>query len=122
MPGLRANPYVERLLVKYFSTMLIVALLFSFLPVGATEIIQRNEKWFDCERSQECAWTTAPCYGPAAVNKKHKKPYERYVENQRTMIKCAAPPSPDYMRKSKDHVVCKEKKCVIDMPEFQRVP
>ena len=108
--------------MRYFSAVVLGMLLFSGLPVGATEIIQKNEEWFDCERSQECAWTTAPCYGPAAVNKKYKKQYERYVENQRTMIKCAEPPSANYLRKSKDHVICKEKRCVIDMPEFQRVP
>jgi hypothetical protein len=108
--------------MKYFSTATLFAFLFSALPVCATEIVQKDEKWFDCEKSQECIWTTAPCYGPSAVNKKYKKKYERYVENQRTMIKCQRPPGESYMNASKDHVVCKNKKCVVDMPEFQRVP
>lgn len=108
--------------MRHLSTAVLFAFLFSALPVCATDVIPMDEKWFDCEKSRECAWTTAPCYGPSAVNRKYKKEYERYVENQRTMIRCQAPPGKSYMNESKRHVVCKEKKCVIDMPEFQRVP
>ena len=99
--------------------MLIAALLFLSLPVGATEIIQLNEEWFSCENSQSCVWISDPCGWPEAVNKKYKEQYERYSLNRGSMIRCAVV-SPSYVRDSKNHVVCKERTCVIDMPEWRR--
>ena len=105
--------------MRYFSAMLIAASLFFSFPVGATEIIQLNETWFSCKNSQSCVWTSAPCGGPEAVNKEYKEQYERYSLNQSTMIRCVVV-SPSYVRESKNHAVCKERTCVIDMPEWRR--
>jgi hypothetical protein len=108
--------------MRFFRAVFLVVLFSSGTQTTATEIIQQEGKWFDCEKSQECTWTKAPCDGPAAVNKNYLKQYELYVNNQQTMIKCGPPPDTNYMKQSKRHVMCNKKKCVIDMPEFKRVP
>lgn len=106
--------------MRFFRAVFLIVLFSSGAQTTATEIIQQEGKWFDCEKSQECIWTKDPCDGPAAVNNNYLKPYELYVNNQKTMINCSPPPDTKYMKQSKRHVMCIKNKCVIDMPEVKR--
>jgi len=108
--------------VKCFATAIVGTLLFGSFPGAATEIIQRDEQWFECDTPQQCVWVADPCFWPDAVNRAYQKQYEDYAENQRTMIRCAGPPSDNDVRKSKNQVVCRERKCVIDMLECEATP
>lgn len=72
----------------------------------------KNPKWFECEKNEDCAIIANPCGHPtAAANTKYSKDAEKCNITQGAALSCA---TWDDMRGGKTKAVCQKKICLAE--------
>lgn len=96
-------------------TFFFVALL-AALPPMFVDAAESKSAWFTCNRPKTCVTTTELCGQPIAVNRKHRRAYEKW----RGQARADCQPRSEQQKKVDAELVpsCVDGRCILFSPNF----